>query len=168
MRFKNKSINYISHSLFFILLAVVIYSCSNPADTTIENKNPGILRTDETGRTYENPENDYSDWCYDTTSYSGVRSHLFAPYPNPADSTVNLNFNLAANDSVYIYFLKSAVDTAFVFRKTAFAAGTYSVTINSHHLGLAATYQRLYFVNKNGLTSTSKPCNNYGDILFTK
>lgn len=123
---------------------------------------------DETGRIIFDTQNDWSDWCFDTLSYSGLRSHLYGAYPNPTDSVVYINFEFAANDSAAMYFLKSNTDTAFVFRKRAFSAGYYQVEINRHNYDLGAGYQRVYLINKNGLTATSKPCNNFGDILFTK
>jgi hypothetical protein len=146
--------------LVWLLLGVVLYNCSD--DTTssgsLNNNDPGILRTDEFGNELGG---DTTDWCY---RGGGNGFKFSAAYPNPtAGNITHVQFSVPATDTIKLYILKSPTDTIVYYNRQT-APGVYSITINDSTEQFRNTYQRLYISTTLG--SPGPGCNLYGDIRF--
>lgn len=148
------------NTLFILsaIIAVFIYCCGD--DNTQNNGNnvtdPGILLTDEFGNSLGG---DTTDWCM-----NGAGFKFYAAYPNPTHGNiVNVRFDLPAQDTIKLYFLKANGDS-IVFWNQVLNAGAYSYIINDSAGTYANSYQRLYISSKRN--SPNPYCRFYGDIKF--
>ena len=147
--------------LFIIFLLVLIpFACKDDnqvTNTTTQQQDPGILRTDEFGNILGG---DSTDWCWKDTP-SGFQ---FGPaFPNPTvGNTFKVKVTLPAQDIVTLFFIK-AQDTITV-ENIMLPAGVTFFEINVSGYYFTNSYRRLYL--KCSTYAPSDSCKNYGDIKF--
>lgn len=149
-------------SILAFLTFILIYCCGDVDKPTGGNNDPkaadtNILRTDELGNILGG---DSTDWCFINNPVSS-----FGPaYPNPCiGPAFSIKFSTGVNDTIKIYFLKSAHDTIVIF-SGAVIPGYYVYTGNVTGQNFENTFQRLYLRSNYFITGDS--CKNYGDIKF--
>lgn len=160
---KNKFFRFVYSGIFLLTIGFALYSCSKddgnvvygPSTYAIDTT---ILRTDTTGRILGG---DVSDWCFSSSASFG-----YGPaYPNPADDSVTVLFQLPQKDTLSMYFYDNN-DSVFVFRNVECSPGYYAIKFKGSTYGIYNKIKRLYIRNKSGLPPVTSNCKNYGDIYF--
>jgi len=149
---------------FFLVLTVLLilipFACKDEnrvTNTTTQQEDPGILKTDEFGNILGG---DSTDWCWKDTQ-SGFK---FGPaFPNPTiGNTFKVKVTLPAQDYVTLFFIKAG-DTITV-ENILLPAGVTFFEINVSGYYFTNSYRRLYL--KCSSYPPSDSCKNYGDIKF--
>ncbi|HMQ79046.1 MAG TPA: hypothetical protein PKE39_14625 [Ignavibacteria bacterium] len=146
-----------------ILISLFIASCTDddinkPGSGSVLIIDPTITHTDIFGNVLGG---DTTDWC----SNSNTLFRFNPAYPNPANDTVNLRFQLPEQDTISLMYLKTNGDTSVFIRDQVLNVGVYAVKFTaSEHFIFSGVFR--FIIRSKRFPEGGEYCRYYGDVQF--
>ena len=172
MSYKNKQNFYLSITkmktlkltfIYSILITIFLASCSQDnvvtrGDGSMQIIDPTITHTDQFGNELGG---DTTDWCGNSNTL-----FRFSPaYPNPANDTVNLRFQLPEQDTISLMYIKTNGDTSVFLRDQVLNAGVYAVQFRASEYFIFSGVFR-FVIRSKRFPIGGDYCRYYGDVQF--